>query len=168
MHRCKKYYLPTNNCENAVKDFKFLEGAYKIGRLLLFKNKSLSFAAEQRIFSQSQSQSYFTTGGLPSISSSWRQAPWDAAGPRQRSHSRVQVPRDSWPHFAVSDSRFPQPGGQGPCTYTPRNRVAQLFVASYNSQRYGGGIRPRLHTGSVFSENIIIFMWNVISPLSSF
>jgi hypothetical protein len=25
---------------------------------------------------QSQSQSYFTTGGLPSLSSSWRQAPW--------------------------------------------------------------------------------------------
>jgi hypothetical protein len=27
--------------------------------------------------SQSQSQSYFTTGGLPPISLSWRQAPWD-------------------------------------------------------------------------------------------
>jgi hypothetical protein len=25
-----------------------------------------------------QSQSYFTTGGLPPISSSWRQAPWDS------------------------------------------------------------------------------------------
>jgi hypothetical protein len=37
-----------------------------------------------------------------------------------------------------------------------RNRVAQLypealgslFVAFYDSQGYGGGIRPRLHTGS--------------------
>jgi hypothetical protein len=28
--------------------------------------------------SQSQSQSYFTTGGLPPISSSWRQAPWES------------------------------------------------------------------------------------------
>jgi hypothetical protein len=27
---------------------------------------------------QSQSQSYFTTDGLPPISSSWRQAPWDS------------------------------------------------------------------------------------------
>jgi hypothetical protein len=27
--------------------------------------------------SQIQSQSYFTTGGLPPVSSSWRQAPWD-------------------------------------------------------------------------------------------
>jgi hypothetical protein len=27
---------------------------------------------------QSQSHSYFTTGGLPPISSSWRQAPWDS------------------------------------------------------------------------------------------
>jgi hypothetical protein len=39
--------------------------------------------------------------------------------------------------------------------YIPRNRVTQLyiqalgslFVASYDSQCYGGGIRTRLHTG---------------------
>jgi hypothetical protein len=30
-----------------------------------------------------------------------------AAGPRQRSHSRVRVPWDSRPHFSVSDSRLP-------------------------------------------------------------
>jgi hypothetical protein len=29
-------------------------------------------------FNQSQSQSYFTTGALPPISSSWRQAPWNS------------------------------------------------------------------------------------------
>jgi hypothetical protein len=29
-----------------------------------------------------------------------------AAGSRQRSHSRVPVPWDSWPYFTVSDSRF--------------------------------------------------------------
>jgi hypothetical protein len=51
-----------------------------------------------------------------------------AAGPRQRSHSRVRVPLDLRPYFTVSDSRFP------------------IFVASYDSQGYGGGIRPRLHT----------------------
>jgi hypothetical protein len=75
-------------------------------------------------------QSYFTAGGLPPISSSWRQDPWDsrpvifsaehlrsyslcnilsdemmglsftiAADPRQRGHSQVRIPRDSWPHF---------------------------------------------------------------------
>jgi hypothetical protein len=45
--------------------------------------------------------------------------------------------------------------GQVPVFISPRNRVAQLypqalgslFVASYNSQVYGGGIRTRLHTG---------------------
>jgi hypothetical protein len=37
-----------------------------------------------------------------------------AAGPRQHSHSQVQVPRDSWPYFTVSDSSLPQPGGPGP------------------------------------------------------
>jgi hypothetical protein len=50
-----------------------------------------------------------------------------AAGPRQRSHSRIRVLWDSRPYFTVSDSR--------------------LFLASYDSQGYGGGIRPRLHTG---------------------
>jgi hypothetical protein len=34
-------------------------------------------AQELRVKSQSWSGSYFTTGGLPPISSSWRQAPWD-------------------------------------------------------------------------------------------
>jgi hypothetical protein len=29
-----------------------------------------------------------------------------AAGPRQRSHSRVRVPLNSWPYFTVSDSRL--------------------------------------------------------------
>jgi hypothetical protein len=42
-----------------------------------------------------------------------------AAGPRQRSHSRIRVPRDSWPYFIVSDSRLPQPGGPGPRIYIP-------------------------------------------------
>jgi hypothetical protein len=30
-----------------------------------------------------------------------------AAGPRQHSHSRVQVPWESWPYFTVSDLRRP-------------------------------------------------------------
>jgi hypothetical protein len=40
-----------------------------------------------------------------------------AVGPRQRSHSWVRVPRDSWPHITVSDSRVPQPGGPGTRIY---------------------------------------------------
>jgi hypothetical protein len=40
-----------------------------------------------------------------------------AAGARQRSHSWVRVPRDSWPYFTVSDSRLRQPGGSGPHIY---------------------------------------------------
>jgi hypothetical protein len=40
-----------------------------------------------------------------------------AAGPRQSSHSQVRGPRHSWPHFTVSDSRLPQPGGPGPRIY---------------------------------------------------
>jgi hypothetical protein len=99
-------------------------------------------------------QSYFTTGDLPPISSSWRQALWDprpeffsptehlrslslcnvlsdertclsfiiAADPRQRSHSRVRVPRDSWPRFTVPDSRQPQTWRQGPRAYIPQEQ----------------------------------------------
>jgi hypothetical protein len=45
-----------------------------------------------------------------------------AASPRQRSHSGVRVPRDSWPHFTVSDSRLLQPGGPGPRIYFPQEQ----------------------------------------------
>jgi hypothetical protein len=45
-----------------------------------------------------------------------------AAGPRQRSHSRVRVPRDSRQYFTVSDSRLPQPGGPGPRIYIPQEQ----------------------------------------------
>jgi hypothetical protein len=45
-----------------------------------------------------------------------------AAGPRQRSHYWVRVPRDSWPSFTVSDSRLPQPGGPGTRIYIPQEQ----------------------------------------------
>jgi hypothetical protein len=75
-----------------------------------------------------------------------------AAGPRQHSHSQIQVPRDSPPYFTVSDSRLPQPGGPDPSTYIPQEQGAQLYpqalgflsVASYDWQGYGGGIRTRI------------------------
>jgi hypothetical protein len=45
-----------------------------------------------------------------------------AAGPRQRSHSRVRVPRGSIPYVTVSDSRLSQPGGPGPLIYIPQEK----------------------------------------------
>jgi hypothetical protein len=79
-----------------------------------------------------------------------------AAGPRQRTHSRVRVPRDPRPYFSVSDSKLPQPGVTGP-RMSSRNRMVQfypqalgsLLVVSYYSQDYGGYIRTRLHTSKV-------------------
>jgi hypothetical protein len=79
---------------------------------------------------------------------SWRKAPWDsrpvilfsnwtlegyspyvisslfaiAAGPRQRSHSQVRVPCDSWLHFTVPDSRLPILKGQVPVFISPGTR----------------------------------------------
>jgi hypothetical protein len=43
-----------------------------------------------------------------------------AAGPRQRSHSRVRTPRNLWPYFTVLISRLPQLGGSGPGIYIPQ------------------------------------------------
>jgi hypothetical protein len=56
--------------------------------------------------------------------------------------------------------------GQAPVFISPRNRVAQLnpqalgslSVASYHSQGYGGGIRPRLHTGFLEVKVRVKFM----------
>jgi hypothetical protein len=53
----------------------------------------------------------------------------------------------------------PNPEGEVPVFISPRNRVVQLypqalcslFVASYDSQGYGGSIRSRLHTWENFS-----------------
>jgi hypothetical protein len=60
-------------------------------------------------------------------------------------------------HILLSQIRdSPNLEGQATVFITPMNRVAQLypqalgslFIASYDSQGYGGGILPRLHTGS--------------------
>jgi hypothetical protein len=58
-------------------------------------------------------------------------------------------------HTLLSHLRLPQPEGQVPI-FISRNRVAQLypralgslFVASYDSQGYGGGILTYHHTGT--------------------
>jgi hypothetical protein len=52
-----------------------------------------------------------------------------AAGPRQCSHSRVQVPLHSWPNFTVSDSRFP-------FSSPPTTRRATVEVFDPASTRY--------------------------------
>jgi hypothetical protein len=75
-----------------------------------------------------------------------------AAGPRQCSHSHGT--HDHILLFKIQDS--PNLEGQVPIFISPRNRVAQscplalvsLFISSYDSQGYSGGIRTRLHTGS--------------------
>jgi hypothetical protein len=142
---------------------------------LLWQWHALSWLRFPRFFSASQGQGhrYFTTGDLPLISS-WLTTSnfifqlnaYDhtfyvtssltiAAGRRQHSHFWVRVPRDSWLYFTVSDLRLSNLKGQVPVFISPSDRMAQLhpqalgslFVASYLTQGYGGGIRTRLHTG---------------------
>jgi hypothetical protein len=63
------------------------------------------------------------------------------SGPRQRRHSRVWVPRESWHYFTVSDSRLLQPGGPDPHIYIHQEQSGLAispgtgfpFVASYGS-----------------------------------
>jgi hypothetical protein len=50
-----------------------------------------------------------------------------AADPRQLSHSRVQVPRDSWPILLSQTRDFPNLKGQVPVFIFPQNMVAQLY-----------------------------------------
>jgi hypothetical protein len=72
------------------------------------------------------------------------------AGLRQRSHSQVRVSRDS-----LRPETPPTWRARSSYVYPPRNRVARLYpqalgalsIASYDSQGYGGGIRPHVHTG---------------------
>jgi hypothetical protein len=72
-----------------------------------------------------------------------------AAGPRQRSHSQVRVPRE----FLIRDS--PNLEGQVHVFISSRSRLAplypealgSLFVSSYDPQDCGGCIRSRLHPG---------------------
>jgi hypothetical protein len=45
-----------------------------------------------------------------------------AAGPRQRSHPRVRVQRDSWPYFTVSVSRLSQFWGTSSRIYIPQKK----------------------------------------------
>jgi hypothetical protein len=45
-----------------------------------------------------------------------------AAGLRQRSHSQVRVPRDSWPDFTVPDPRLSLSVGPGPRIYIPQEQ----------------------------------------------
>jgi hypothetical protein len=67
----------------------------------------------------------------------------------------------------IQDS--PNLEGQAPVFLSPRNWIAQLylqalgsiFVASYDSQGYGGGIRTRLHTGVDPYTCMIIVQCNV-------
>jgi hypothetical protein len=52
---------------------------------------------------------------------------------RQRSHSRVWVPRDSWPYFSASYSRLPNLEGHATVCTSPGNRMAQVYPQELGS-----------------------------------
>jgi hypothetical protein len=129
-----------------------------------------------------QSQTCFTTGGLPPISSSWRQVLWDSrpvffiSQPNTCGYSpyvtssltrgwvcRLQLllvlasavilrseSRGTRDQILLSQMRE-EPG---PRIYIPQV-LGSLFIASYVSQGYGGGIQTRLHTGKLTTVNLV-------------
>jgi hypothetical protein len=75
--------------------------------------------------------------------------------------------RGSRDHILLSEIRYsPNQEGQVPVFISPRKRVAQIypqalgsfFVASYDSQGFGGGIRIRLHEG--YTTNSLLFSYD--------
>jgi hypothetical protein len=62
--------------------------------------------------------------------------------------------RGTLDHILLFQIRDPQPGGPGPRIYIPQEEggtvippgTGFLFVAFYDSQGYGGGMRTGLHT----------------------
>jgi hypothetical protein len=79
--------------------------------------------------------------------------------------SRVQVPQNSRPYFTVSFEAPPTWRARSPYLYSPgtgwpsyTSRHWVPFVASYDSQGYGGGILTRLHTGK-----LLHWSWNHVT-----
>jgi hypothetical protein len=73
--------------------------------------------------------------------------------------------RGTHDHIVVCQIRdFPKLEGQVPVFISPRNKGIQLyprhwgslFVASYDTQGYGGGIRPLLHKGSASNHSPVL------------
>jgi hypothetical protein len=93
-----------------------------------------------------------------------------AAGPRQRNHYRVRVPRDTWPYFTVSDSILPQRGGSSPRIYIPQEQggavippgtvfpFRRLLRLAGQRWRYStppphGYLKPEVHPNNIYRSS---------------
>jgi hypothetical protein len=96
------------------------------------------------------------------------------AGPRQRSFSGPSPAGLMTAFYCLGLETPPTWRARSPYFISPRNRMARLypqamgslFVASYDSQGYGGGIRLRLHTGLCRSV-VSVLLLAYVSPYSS-
>jgi hypothetical protein len=73
-----------------------------------------------------------------------------AAGPRQRSHSRVRIPWDSHPHLTVLDSKLPYSSPP-----TTRRATVEVFDPSSTRDNFFSLDEDRLCTTA--SNNSLIF-----------
>jgi hypothetical protein len=92
-----------------------------------------------------------------------------AAGPRQRSHFWFRVPQESWPYFAVSDSRLPQPGGSGARIYIPQEQGGPVIPpgTGFQSQSHiatdGQSINKSWCRAQCGAHDIFIALWQLRS-----
>jgi hypothetical protein len=129
----------------------------------LTKNSTARHCLKPRmtVLSESESESYITTDGQ-SASLSWNKASIWGLRP-DFYYCQTVAGLLMW--GALSDERtglsFTTAGG--PRQHSSVGLVTifyclrfetSFFVASYNSQGYGGGTRPRLHTGSSLTSRI--------------
>jgi hypothetical protein len=96
----------------------------------------------------SESESYFATDGQPA-SLSWNKAPFWGLRPDIYYCLTVAAvliwgPSDERTGMSIASATGPRQRSLATIFYCLRFETS-LFVASYDSQGYGGGIRPRLH-----------------------
>jgi hypothetical protein len=104
----------------------------------------------------SVSQSYITTGGSPPISSSWRQATWVTNSDLFSSLTRGWVCRLQLLLSSPAQSFSGLSPVQLATIFYSLKFDTSLLVASYDSQVYGGGIRPRHHTDLIPKTELFV------------
>jgi hypothetical protein len=94
-----------------------------------------------------------------------------AVGHRQHSNSRVQVQRELLPHFTVSDSRLPQPGGPGPRIYIPQEQGGPIIPPGigfpFRCLLRLAGLRWRYSTPPPHGYWFLIYDWTTYSYIVS-
>jgi hypothetical protein len=99
----------------------------------------------------------------------WREdgtAIYNCCWPRQRSHSRVRIPWDSWPNFTVSDSRLPFSSSPTTSRIAVEYLHRMFIMLSFIRWRYVYTLVSEFFSEFV-SRLISLLLWKSLCPLLS-